>query len=473
VISDSGKLLLVDLAGSEKAQDSQSNVRSRRIEGAEINTSLLALKECIRAMDGGKKHIPFRQSKLTMVLRDSFIGGKSKNHIIMIACISPDLSSSDHTCNTLRYAERLKVSGDEEEPVEKYMEDKPVVYRSQELDLHYNDHSHYSDEKATSEEDDHHQADPRLYVSYDHGKRDFDHSGILKEEKQAQKHVRKTSQDPVFEDSSNCIEINPEKKPDESKFEYEYEDTDTYEPQIQIPKYEAQPRNSYQSTISQNYMARTYDAVPQNVDENQYSSLRKAYVGTHDSEDDLMQVDSDRSDEHQSPQNYKLKHKESNFAKQLKLRDNAQSENKIEMNYSGSHNRLHRKIEAETPNFNYSKDQTRDSTSNFQNTYLQRTKPAPANPGADLKNLERMNRTSYDLSHRQKPISSTLSYSQRPQITHSQATTEENASLSDRYRNLVSQSSYGKAMVASYNSYFKHEREHIRPTTSTTARKYI
>ena len=85
VIDQSGKLLLVDLAGSEKAQDSQSNIKQRRIEGAEINTSLLSLKECIRAMETNKKHIPFRQSKLTMVLRDSFIGGSDKNHVIMIA----------------------------------------------------------------------------------------------------------------------------------------------------------------------------------------------------------------------------------------------------------------------------------------------------------------------------------------------------------------------------------------------------
>jgi kinesin family protein 2/24 len=105
-----GKLLLVDLAGSERAQDTQSNNRQRRIEGAEINKSLLALKECIRAIDMKSSHVPFRASKLTMVLRDSFLssdnGGISK--IVMIACISPGSACSDHTLNTLRYAQRLK-----------------------------------------------------------------------------------------------------------------------------------------------------------------------------------------------------------------------------------------------------------------------------------------------------------------------------------------------------------------------------
>ncbi len=54
-------------------------------------------------------HIPFRASKLTMVLRDSFMSPEEdKIRIIMIACISPGSSSADHTLNTLRYASRLK-----------------------------------------------------------------------------------------------------------------------------------------------------------------------------------------------------------------------------------------------------------------------------------------------------------------------------------------------------------------------------
>ena len=109
-----GKLSLVDLAGSERAQETQSNNRIRRAEGAEINKSLLALKECIRALQARKTsgnseiHVPFRASKLTHVLRDSFVSKSDKSRIIMISCINPSYISSNHTINTLRYSDRLK-----------------------------------------------------------------------------------------------------------------------------------------------------------------------------------------------------------------------------------------------------------------------------------------------------------------------------------------------------------------------------
>ncbi|EGR29379.1 kinesin motor domain protein, partial [Ichthyophthirius multifiliis] len=103
-----GQLILVDLAGSERAQDCQSNDKIRRLEGSEINKSLLALKECIRYMEAGASHIPFRASKLTMVLRDSFQQKNNKSKIVMIACVCPCHTSADHTVNTLRYADRLK-----------------------------------------------------------------------------------------------------------------------------------------------------------------------------------------------------------------------------------------------------------------------------------------------------------------------------------------------------------------------------
>ena len=100
-----GKFSFIDLAGSERGTDTTDTDRQTRAEGAEINKSLLALKECIRALDGGATHVPFRGSKLTEVLRDSFLGD---SRTVMIACISPAAGICEHTLNTLRYAGRVK-----------------------------------------------------------------------------------------------------------------------------------------------------------------------------------------------------------------------------------------------------------------------------------------------------------------------------------------------------------------------------
>ncbi|RXI05878.1 hypothetical protein DVH24_017920 [Malus domestica] len=100
-----GKLSFIDLAGSERGADTTDNDKQTRMEGAEINKSLLALKECIRALDSDQGHIPFRGSKLTEVLRDSFVGD---SRTVMISCISPSSGSCEHTLNTLRYADRVK-----------------------------------------------------------------------------------------------------------------------------------------------------------------------------------------------------------------------------------------------------------------------------------------------------------------------------------------------------------------------------
>jgi len=104
-----GKFSLIDLAGNERGADTSSANRQTRMEGAEINKSLLALKECIRALGRKGAHLPFRASKLTQVLRDSFIGDKART--CMIAMISPSMSSCEHTLNTLRYADRVKELG--------------------------------------------------------------------------------------------------------------------------------------------------------------------------------------------------------------------------------------------------------------------------------------------------------------------------------------------------------------------------
>ncbi|KAJ2589435.1 hypothetical protein H4R99_007466 [Coemansia sp. RSA 1722] len=101
-----GKLNFIDLAGNERGSDRGDKANKQTImEGSEINKSLLALKECIRALDLNKKHQPFRQSKLTQVLKDSFIGN---SRACMVATISPNTSNSENTLNTLRYSDRVK-----------------------------------------------------------------------------------------------------------------------------------------------------------------------------------------------------------------------------------------------------------------------------------------------------------------------------------------------------------------------------
>eukprot|EP00485_Elphidium_margaritaceum_P012420 CAMPEP_0202686804 /NCGR_PEP_ID=MMETSP1385-20130828/2566_1 /ASSEMBLY_ACC=CAM_ASM_000861 /TAXON_ID=933848 /ORGANISM="Elphidium margaritaceum" /LENGTH=628 /DNA_ID=CAMNT_0049341461 /DNA_START=32 /DNA_END=1918 /DNA_ORIENTATION=+ len=100
-----GRLSFIDLAGSERGADTQHNNKQTRLEGAQINISLLALKECIRALDQNSIHKPFRGSKLTQVLKESFVGN---SRTLMIANISPSSGSCENTLNTLRYAYRVK-----------------------------------------------------------------------------------------------------------------------------------------------------------------------------------------------------------------------------------------------------------------------------------------------------------------------------------------------------------------------------
>lgn len=99
-----GKLNLVDLAGSENI--SRSGAREGRArEAGEINKSLLTLGRVINALVEHSGHVPYRDSKLTRLLRDS-LGGKTKTCII--ATISPSIHCLEETLSTLDYAHRAK-----------------------------------------------------------------------------------------------------------------------------------------------------------------------------------------------------------------------------------------------------------------------------------------------------------------------------------------------------------------------------
>ncbi|KAI8974079.1 P-loop containing nucleoside triphosphate hydrolase protein [Pilobolus umbonatus] len=151
-----GKLSFIDLAGSERGADRGDTDVKTRMEGAEINKSLLALKECIRALDQDKRHTPFRQSKLTQVLKDSFVGN---SRTCMIATISPNQSNSEHTLNTLRYADRVKELKGERD-------NKRVVEAAEET-VHQRQMSSSEEYPNEDELDDYVSDDPDLYNEND------------------------------------------------------------------------------------------------------------------------------------------------------------------------------------------------------------------------------------------------------------------------------------------------------------------
>lgn len=99
-------LSIIDLAGSERASATK-NRGERLLEGANINKSLLALGSCINALCDPRKrnHVPYRNSKLTRLLKFS-LGGNCRT--VMIVCVSPSSAHFDETQNTLRYANRAK-----------------------------------------------------------------------------------------------------------------------------------------------------------------------------------------------------------------------------------------------------------------------------------------------------------------------------------------------------------------------------
>ncbi|KAF0872201.1 KI18B protein, partial [Crocuta crocuta] len=101
------KMSLIDLAGSERA--SSTHAKGERLrEGANINRSLLALINVLNALadaKGRKSHVPYRDSKLTRLLKDS-IGGNCRT--VMIATVSPSSLAYEDTYNTLKYADRAK-----------------------------------------------------------------------------------------------------------------------------------------------------------------------------------------------------------------------------------------------------------------------------------------------------------------------------------------------------------------------------
>ncbi|KAH7334804.1 P-loop containing nucleoside triphosphate hydrolase protein [Rhizoctonia solani] len=115
--AEPGRLVMVDLAGSERAADRSAHTKDRMEEARLINTSLMALKDCVRGRalveaerskkgDGkvGFQHIPFRSSKLTLALKPVFDVEATRHcKTVVIAHVSPHLADASHSNNTLTY----------------------------------------------------------------------------------------------------------------------------------------------------------------------------------------------------------------------------------------------------------------------------------------------------------------------------------------------------------------------------------
>ncbi|XP_039237646.1 kinesin-like protein KIF7 isoform X2 [Pipra filicauda] len=101
------KFHFVDLAGSERIVKT-GNTGERLKESIQINCGLLALGNVISALGDPRRkttHIPYRDSKITRILKDS-LGGNAQT--VMIACVSPSSSDFDESLNTLNYANRAQ-----------------------------------------------------------------------------------------------------------------------------------------------------------------------------------------------------------------------------------------------------------------------------------------------------------------------------------------------------------------------------
>lgn len=108
-ISTLSKLNLVDLAGSERVFKLENSALTKK-EGKYINLSLHYLEQviiCLYDQSRGKKvHIPYRNSVMTSILRDS-LGGNYNT--VFITTLNPQLSYIDESISTCRFAERCSM----------------------------------------------------------------------------------------------------------------------------------------------------------------------------------------------------------------------------------------------------------------------------------------------------------------------------------------------------------------------------
>lgn len=123
--ANGGTLMIVDLAGNEGNIETHHHSKELMKEAAEINTSLMVLRTCLAARASGKAHVPYRESALTRVLRDSFIQGSAGTAVL--CCVSPACSHMERTLITLQSAVNLTTQVKVTQPVDEELQEKGVL----------------------------------------------------------------------------------------------------------------------------------------------------------------------------------------------------------------------------------------------------------------------------------------------------------------------------------------------------------
>merc|ERR1711959_748964 len=98
--ANGGSLMLIDLAGNEGMIETFNHTREQMAQAAEINMSLMALKNCLQARALRQSRVPFRESVLTRVLRDALT--RKEALTACVTCVSPACSHMEHSLNTLK-----------------------------------------------------------------------------------------------------------------------------------------------------------------------------------------------------------------------------------------------------------------------------------------------------------------------------------------------------------------------------------
>lgn len=120
-----GTLTIIDLAGNEGNIETQYHTKEQMKQAAEINSSLMALRNCLAARASGKSHVPFRESILTRVLRDALTMEDAATAVL--CCVSPACSHLERSLNTLRSAVNLTGQTKPTCPVDEELQEKGII----------------------------------------------------------------------------------------------------------------------------------------------------------------------------------------------------------------------------------------------------------------------------------------------------------------------------------------------------------